>query len=111
MPTIAVIFATFYCHSYLDNQERSRFSRLLDKVQSLGKVPVFTTAGQSPEPWQTIKVSVFTTAGQRHVSKRLVGYLDNQERFRFLRLLDRVQSERAVRKGTPGKGQTGFFFF
>ena len=75
------------------------------------KVPVFTTAGQSPEPWQTIKVSVFTTAGQRHVSKRLVGYLDNQERFRFLRLLDKVQSERAVRKGTPGKGQTGFFFF
>ena len=31
MPTIAVIFATFYCNSYLDNQERSRFSRLLDK--------------------------------------------------------------------------------
>ena len=75
------------------------------------KVPVFTTAGQSPEPWQTIKVSVFTTAGQRHISKRLVGYLDNQERFRFLRLLDKVQSERAVRKGTTGKGQTGFFFF
>ena len=51
------------------------------------KVPVFTTAGQSPEPWQTIKVSVFTTAGQRHISKRLVGYLDNQERSRSSRLL------------------------